>query len=213
MIVSFSGIDSCGKGTQINLLKDYLQNRKFKTNVIWARGTWTPGVELIKKIVRRDKGFSEDEKEEYRKQARTNPSSAKLILILSIIDLIWYFGVWYRVQNFLHKVLICDRYIWDTYVDFKVNFSDFNFEHWTIWKILVLVTPKPDISVLLVITAEESYRRGVIKEEFFMESIEVKRQKVNVYDLLIQQGKWNSAIDATSPIDSVFKIIKLKLEK
>lgn len=213
MIISFSGIDSCGKGTQINLLKDNLQGREIKTNVIWARGTWTPGVELIKKIVRRDKGFSEDEKEEYRKQARTNPTSAKIILILSILDLIWYFGFWYRVQNLINRVLICDRFIWDTYVDFKVNFSSFNFEQWIIWKVLVLITPIPDVSVMLILTAEESYRRGVIKDEFFMESVEVKEQKVSVYDSLIQQNKWNLVIDATSPIDSVFNIIKSKVDR
>ena len=50
-IVSFSGIDGAGKGTQISMLEKYFNDSHIRYKVIWARGSWTPGIELIKKIV------------------------------------------------------------------------------------------------------------------------------------------------------------------
>ena len=202
-IVSFSGIDGSGKGTQIKIIEIFLNahNRKFKT--VWARGSWTPGIELVKRIVRKDKGFNEEQKAGYRKEARSNPKTSKIILILSILDMTWYFGIWYRILKLFYKELICDRYIWDTLVDFKVNFSSFDFEKWFIWKFLVWITPKPDISILLVISAEMSLTRGIEKNEEHMEKIEIKRKKVDEYQKLITLNYWNCMIKADDSSDNI----------
>ena len=46
MFISFEGIDFCGKSTQIDLLKDYLVERKKKVEVIREPG----GTEISEKI-------------------------------------------------------------------------------------------------------------------------------------------------------------------
>src|SRR5690554_2016130 len=121
IMISFSGLDSSGKGTQIAVTEKHLNEQGIKCRTLWARGSWTPGIELIKRIVRRDKGLTDKQKEQYRRKVRSNPWIQRLILILSILDLIWYWGLFYRLAGLFVSVLICDRYIWDTLVDFRVN--------------------------------------------------------------------------------------------
>lgn len=55
MIVSFSGIDSAGKTTQIDLLYKYFEEHHIKAKKIWSKARGTPGVLLLKQLVRRDK--------------------------------------------------------------------------------------------------------------------------------------------------------------
>jgi thymidylate kinase len=212
-MISISGIDGCGKGTQIELVEHYLRKNNISYMKRWARGSWTPGIELVKKIVRSDHGFTEEQKDVYRTEARSNPKSARIILILSILDMIWYFGIWYRILKLFAKEFICDRYLWDTLVDFRVNFSNFDFEKWSIWKLLIWLTPQPDVSILLVISAEMSVERGIKKNEFFMEPFEVKAKKVNEYHKLMLQKKWNCIISADDVVENIFERIKTELKR
>jgi thymidylate kinase len=206
-IISFSGIDGAGKGTQITLLKNHLKHLNVNSKVIWARGSWTPGIELLKKIVRKDKGFSEQQKDEYRKEARTNPKKQKIILILSLLDLFWYWGLYYRIVAMSGKLVICDRYIWDTYIDFKVNFSNINFEKWAIWKILMKISPIPYPSFVFMISADESVRRGLLKQEAHMESLKVKTSKIKQYTKLINDRKWSHPIDGNLNSESIHRFV------
>jgi thymidylate kinase len=207
-IISFSGIDGSGKGTQINLIETYLRNNNIRYITIWARGSWTPGMELLKKIVRQDRGFSEEQKAEYRKEARTNPKKQKLILILSILDLFWFFGLYYRLISLSGKVLICDRYIWDTVVDFRVNFSRYKFEKWFLWKLLIKLVPTPNPSFVFVITAEHSIKRGLLKQEAHMEDIDTKTLKSIEYNNLIRECKWSKVIDGNLESNIIHEQVK-----
>lgn len=207
-IISFSGLDGAGKGTQISLIEKYLTENKIRYKTIWARGSWTPGMEVVKKMVRQDKGFSEEQKAEYRKEARTNPRKQKIILILSILDLYWFFGVYYRFIALTGRVLICDRYIWDTVVDFRVNFSLYNFEKWTIWKLLLELIPTPTPSFMFVISAAQSVERGLQKQEAHMESIEVKILKAEEYFKLVDKKKWSNVIDGNLEVNKIHEIVK-----
>lgn len=206
-IISFSGLDGSGKGTQIEILEEYLKLKSIKYQKIWARGSWTPGIELIKKVIRRDQGFTEEQKNEYRIKFRSNPKKQIIIVILSLCDLIWYWGIYYRFLALCGNLIICDRYIWDTYVDFKINFSKINIDNWFLWKFLVVISPKPNPSFVFEITAEESIRRGLLKEEAHMETLEIKNRKVTEYKKLIELGKWAHPIDANLNIELIHNII------
>ena len=64
MIIAFSGIDSSGKTTQIDLFEKTCKGMKLRVKKIWGKGRGTPGVMLIKGIVRGDRRMSPDEKKE-----------------------------------------------------------------------------------------------------------------------------------------------------
>ena len=101
------------------------------------------------------------------------------------------------------KTVICDRYIWDTVVDFRVDFHNIDFEKWIIWKLLMTIIPVPYPSFILVIDSKESFERGMKKKEAYMDSLKTKQMKVKVYDKLIRQGRFSNILDGYSTADCI----------
>ena len=207
-MLSFSGIDCAGKTTQIELLEKYYINHGMKVKRVWARGRCTPGVVFIKDIVRKDKNLDEQGKKEYREKIHKNSKKRKMLLIASILDLYWYFGIYYRILNLINKNLICDRYLWDTYIDFKVDYSEFNFEKWIIWRFLAKFVLMPKRSFMYVISPEESIRRGIEKKEAGLQTLWEKTEKIDKYLELVKKGKWTNVIDGTRNADDIFNEIR-----
>jgi thymidylate kinase len=145
MMYTFSGIDSSGKTTQIELLKKYCEENNIPYYYKWGKGRATPVVMWLKKVFRRDNKMNDEEKKEYREQIYQNKKKKFLLLILSILDVCWFWGVLYRYLKNRHKILICDRYVWDTFIDFKTEFSEFNMEKWLIWRFAKFVAPKQTV--------------------------------------------------------------------
>ena len=52
MIIVFSGVDCAGKSTQIELLKKEFLGQGIESQSLWSRGGYTPGFELLKKLLR-----------------------------------------------------------------------------------------------------------------------------------------------------------------
>lgn len=208
MIIAFSGIDSSGKTTQIDIFEKECKRRKLRVRKIWGKGRGTPGVMLIKGIVRGDRGMSAEQKKEYRAKVYKNSKKRRLLLTASILDLWWYFGIWYRLLNMFNNVLICDRYLWDTYIDFQSEFPEFDIDNWRIWKIATFLAPKPKHSFMFYISAEESYRRDQQKGDLTLDPIEVKVAKVDKYMKQMNSGKWEVIIDGTRERESISMQVK-----
>ena len=206
MIVSFSGIDSAGKSTQIDKLYEYCLIHNIKAKKIWGKARGTPGVMFIKSLVRKDSNMNHDEQLEYREKIYQNAKKKRLLLIASLFDLCWYFGIYYRLLNLFNTILICDRYVWDTYVE-VINEFDIDIDNWFLWKMVVWLSPKPQVSFMFVIPAEESIRRDIQKRDLTVDSLELKNRKINMYMGLLKQRKWTNIIDGLTPIDMIHKNI------
>lgn len=211
-MISVSGIDGAGKSTQIELIESYYKQHGIKYTMIWGRGGWTPGLELIKNIVRTDKNLDPKGRENYRLSVHANPRKKKILLIGAILDLYLYFGIYYRYLGLWGREVICDRYIWDTYVDWKVNYSMFNFERWIIWKLLLLFIPYPSKSIILTITPEESTERCRSKIDDYTEQEEFRKYKIDLYHKLIGDHKWTHPINGSQSINDIFNEIKKTIE-
>ena len=185
-LVTFSGIDGSGKSTQISILKNNLERKNYTYVVIWARGGWTPGIEFLKKLFRKDKGLSLQDKLEYKEKILQNKSNRKVLLVLSMLDLILYFGLYYRWLLIKNKYVICDRYMFDTHSDWKVNYKSFNFENWVLYKVLISIIPAPDHSILLKISAKESTIRCLSKVDDMTEPENVRLKKIQIYDQIVE---------------------------
>ena len=211
MIVSFSGIDSAGKSTQIDLLYQYLIENKIKVKKIWSKARGTPGVVFLKELVRRDKNMDSKEKSEYRNAVYKNPQKKKLLFVASMIDLCWYWGIYYRMLRLTNKVLICDRYIWDTYVEINSDFKGINIDRSFWWKMVKLLTPRPTISFVFVIPAEESFSRDCQKNAAGIENIETKQFKIDKYMECVSNNCWTDVMDGMESIETLKKMVTLRV--
>lgn len=203
-MISFSGIDCSGKSTQIEKVAEALEQDGKKCKIVWSRGGYTPLLEWVKSMLRSDKNQDEQGHAEYRERVHANPRKRKLLLWLSIFDMALYYGIYFRILD-LRKTIVADRYIWDSYIDFKIKYSEIDFEKWLIWKLLKRVYLKPKVSLIYTIPAEESVYRSSLKKEPFPETVEQRRVRIDWYVKEIESGRWEHRIDASKSIEEVFQ--------
>lgn len=209
-MVSFSGIDSAGKTTQINLLCKELDKRGLKYKKKWSKARGTPGVEFVKSFFRKGNQEQQNDVEKVaaRREVYKSPRKQKLLYTASLLDLCWYWGVYYRWLNLTHRYLICDRYLWDTYVEMKHDFYSIDVDHSFLWKLIKAITPKPKVSFVFLIPAELSLARDKQKDAAGIEDIERKKSKINTYLKLVDQGCWTNVMDGTRTREALHEDVK-----
>lgn len=215
MLIEFSGLDCAGKSTQIELVKEYLKGKGYNVNVIWSRGGYTPGIEALKNIARGGKSRKPEEQtvEERNAKMAREPQGGKMLLWLSIADLVCYWGCRFRKLSKGRNVILCDRYFSDTEIDFDLKYKNIDYHKWLVWKLLKKVYRKPDCSFVLTVTPEESVRRSSLKFEPFPESEEKRITRMNHYLEFIKAGRWQHEIDCMRPIDVIQKEIRTIIDE
>ena len=207
-IYAFSGLDGAGKSTQIDLLKEYLEKSEHKVLIFWGRGGYTPGMELLKKILRKSnapiipkEGGKTSEREEKLKSSFTR----KVWLYLAVLDLFLYYGIYMRYKRLIGYSIILDRYLVDTEIDFRLNFPKEKVTSWFIWRMLNKIAPSPDFHFLLTIPVEESLRRSKLKNEPFPDTPEVLSFRLKKYTSL---SKNYYHINCMNPLEKVSQEIQ-----
>jgi len=203
-IIAFSGIDGAGKSTQIDNLKKTLQEKGKRVVCLWTRGGYTGPFNSFKGILRRmlGKRLPPPGRNQKREKAFRKRGIRTTWLSLAMLDLILLYAFYFRWLKWTGRYVIADRYLWDTWVDFKLNFTDSGSEHWLLWKILERVSPEPDNSFLLSIPVEESLRRSKMKNEPFPDSKAVLRQRLNLYSKIAADNNFH-VIDCRQSIMAV----------
>jgi len=140
------------------------------------------------------------------------PIISRIWLNIAILDLILYYGIWFRLLLLRYEIVIADRYIWDSLIDFKLKFSHIEIESLFLWKLLTKVHKRPDESVILTLNIEESLARSIDKKEPFMESVTIRQSRIKLYYSLMNHNKWKHIIDGAMPIDNVFFSIIDKID-
>lgn len=208
MLITVSGIDGSGKSTQLELVRKYYENKGKTVLTLWTRGGSTPGINSIKAFIRKlgGKKLPPPGESKKRDEMLGIPLIQKAWLSLAILDLMRIYCITIRWWILRGKVVICDRYLWDTQIDFKIMFPSIKIEEWLLWKILVRLTPVPNKPVLLMIPSEISAERCAQKYDPFPDTPERRILRYNLYVKASRLKYWQ-VVDATRPIQSVFSDI------
>ena len=218
MIVSFSGCDGAGKSTQINELMKSLESNGYKVKYVWSRGGYTPTFSIAKicvlwvfgkkkkvskKLTKLDKDYSNR-----RQKILHNRTIARIWLSLAILDIALLYGVYVRCLSKVGIIVICDRYVADTKIDFERNFPGVFSDEGILWRLFVFLAPRPEISVVITVPTNVSLARSKLKKEPFPDSEETLEFRLNCYKTRPEFYNTKTLrIDGTNSVDNSHKII------
>lgn len=209
MIVSFSGIDCSGKGTQIRHLYERLKEKKRKPIVIWSRIGYTPRFEAMKKWIRMifPKTLTrQGDCDKSKAFVMSSPLVSGLWLFIAFLDMFVEYAGRVRTLEFLGYDVILDRYIWDSGIDLAIRFERLRPEIWRLWHILEIFSPKPQKAFLLHIPLDKVEKRMDLKGERFRETKETLSKRYELYERLAGSGQVK-VIDADRDQEEISKEI------
>lgn len=180
MLITFSGLDGAGKSTLIEFLSATLERQRHSVVVLHLNdqvGVYASLRALRDRVLGRQPDFLAPGAPDPRSQKLRRPAPRGLRGILSRlrtwilwnklfrrllypIDLLVFLCYRAYIEKAKGRVLIMDRYFYDTLVDV----SNGRERLWT--RMLERITPEPTVPVFLDIAPEESFRR---KGEFTIE--------------------------------------------
>lgn len=183
LLFAFSGIDGAGKSTQIELACQQLREAKKKYVYLWTRGGNTPGVAFLKSALRKlspvrlpPPGRSSE-----RDRLLAKPRVQTLWIYLAILELYWIYGIYIRWQLMIGRIVLCDRYLEDTLIDFTIMFPKRDVGAWFFWRGLKTIAPSPRASFFLKIPLDTSFERCNSKFEPFPDTEEEKVKRYELY--------------------------------
>jgi len=215
-IIVFSGTDGSGKSSQIELLKKFFEEQGCKVQVIWARGGYTPLFSFVKKILRilLAKKIPKAGANHSRSKMLKKKSISTAWLTVAILDLFLFYGVYVRVLSLLNFIVICDRYIEDTEIDFNRNFPDnFNSES-LLLKLLIWSLPTPRQSFLLYVPVDISLIRSKMKGEPFPDTPDTLSFRLKAYldESIFSSDKYHK-VDCRQTIENIQAEIRGKFKE
>lgn len=201
LIVSFSGIDSSGKTTQIELLRERARGRGRGVIYLWGRVGYTGLFGALKWAARRLLGSRIPAQGDLkgRERALRQGWLRRLWLTLALLDLLRLYALRVRLERLRGRFVICDRYVWDSLIDVRLGFADDRVERWWLWRLVERCAPRPDRALLFTVPVEESVRRSNLKREPFRETPQRLAERAEEYAKLSLTAGWHVVDGMPSP--------------
>jgi thymidylate kinase len=210
-------MDRAGKSLQRRALLAYLVERGHDPVYRWSRAGYTRRIERVKRWLRRLRGRGAGEggaPRSYPQRASRLRSPAKrwLWTTVALLDLLWEYAVSVRVLRARGHAVVCDRWLCDASVDFRVNFPQQRVEERWLWRLVSRLARRPDATFLLLISPEESLRRARASGRRHVEPCAVLEARLREYRALADSGE-GEAIDAARDPERVAEDLRARLEE
>jgi len=176
MFISFSGLDGSGKTRHIEILRDNFATCDIKTTHLWSRAGSFPFIRVIQNMRKLIKGGISPVDNVSAKLEGNRSLQSKLSIALwrsfNAFEMILLYFFKIRIPLLFGKVIIADRYLYDSIVDMEYAAKTTNFYR-LIYSLLKYLTPNPDLVFFLDVDTDRIVRRC---EDNIEEGLEVRRQ-------------------------------------
>jgi thymidylate kinase len=210
-IIVLMGLDGSGKTTQAELVAQLLNGRGIRSRVVWMRGEsylTRPVLRVGKALLRapgaakRGDGIKAGGRyDDYVTSKRSMFSNRLLRSVwrtLTILDLLISIRKAFSKLPGGTRVVLMDRYIYDTFIDIDTAFGAGGAEvDRLLGSRLIKIFPKPEKVILLEVTPEEAMRR---KDD--IPSVDYLTERRGLY----KRVAWTvgaSKIDGSLPIEEI----------
>jgi thymidylate kinase len=211
MIISFSGMDCCGKGTQIARLSGVLRASGRDPVVLWSRVGYTGRFEAAKDLARLVMGRALPGRGEDRPR-RDAMLGGGLVrtawLSAAMLDMAIEYAVRVRLLAATGRDVILDRYVWDSAIDLAMAFPAIRPDRWIAWDAVAAVSPRPDHAFLLRVPLEAVRRRLDVKGERLRDPEETLIARFDAYERLAASGRL-AVIDGMASVEAIAEDISL----
>ena len=189
LFITFEGADGCGKTTQINLLKDYLEKEGYE--VILTREPGAKGLgEKVREILLNYDGVVSDRCESFLFLA-DRAQNIDIIVTPAVAE---------------GKIVLCDRHI-DSTVAYQGYGRGLDIDRIKMLNSLATNFKKPDLTIVFDIDVETSMQR-VGKDKDRMESAGVdfhNRVREGYLKIAKEEPERIKVINSVQPIENVFE--------
>ena len=178
--VVFSGIDGCGKSTQINLLVSHFQAQHIKYKVIWVRPGSTTFILFVKSVARiLFRSLPKPGRSNKREEILKKGNLGRLWFYLTLVDLAYIFFLKVPLLNLLGYKVVFDRHIFDALIDYQIMLDRDLFELHFVK--LLLRSSSSITKIYLEIPIDISRSRCSQKWEPFPDTDDEKVQRYKIY--------------------------------
>ena len=170
MLICFSGLDGCGKTAHAHALQKAFAGCHIRARCVWSRGgssRFVAGFIRLAKALAGAKGAEVSTESSPESEAGRRKTQFRHPLVraawswLTAFDLAAQYLWHVRLPLLLGQVVICDRYVYDTWVEWGVYFGlgerirETAAARWLRW-----VAPRPQFGYLLDLPAEAAKARS-----------------------------------------------------
>lgn len=200
-LVCFCGIDGSGKSTHADALRAVLAECEIPSRRVWMRGGYSPVVTWIKARLRGSSvavpgvGDVQGKLRVYR-QPWTRWLWGWLVAVEQIVQAV--FTV--RVQRWMGRTLVAERYVPDTLADLAERFDEDAFAATLSARVMRRLCPRPDAVVFLDVPGEVAFERK--PDDWSAEVLEARRRR---YQSALAAMPQVSVLDAQLPLEDVSK--------
>lgn len=207
MLITFSGLDGAGKSTLIALLRQRLEldGRSVRVLTMYDHVGLYAAVRAVRdRLAGHGAPASTDTDRLGGDLLPGRPASLGLKMlrhpgikrIVYVFDLLLFVGYRLLLERCLGRVLILDRYFYDSLADVADG------RRWVFVKAFLRLLPRPDVAVFVDVPAEVAFAR---KQEYPLDYLRERRRKyVKIFEWL-DQPLIIANVDAQKAADRVYE--------